>query len=209
MQIIFKVSQLDYNSIASQVLPALLEKININKDKENKKWVDILLRFRDLPGKSASAALMFLPQNVKDELAVYLLRSFDSKAVDSVNKFMKDKEMPLTVYQMNVEKKEQIEISLVLADISYEELFIAAYPKMKDKLSGNEKYGKLFGVLQKIDDPAKGLVNAALGALSQEDKDNLVIDMVSVYEEELVSVINKLADEYGLKLTISGIEIKK
>jgi thymidine kinase len=35
------------------------------------------------------------------------------------------------------------------------------------------------------------------------------INEISIYEEELVSIINKLADEYGLKLTVSGIEIKK
>lgn len=200
------ISEVDYSTISERVIPMLLEKTRDGD--ENNRIGALLARFAKLPEKAAAAALSVLPQSAKDDIAMYLIRTYDQKVLCAIENFFRSNRIPLCINSIAVERTEDIEMCIRFADIDYGGLIGAAYPILVRKTSENDTYGKLIGLLDKIGDTSDKVIQAIVDALSQEEKDELTVYVINAYEPEILSLINALAAENEIKLSFAGVKIR-
>ena len=205
MQITIRISDIDYGGLAAKGLPAILED-KIDPDGKLGKILSIL---KKLPRKAVSATLKILPQNTKDDIAVHLTQNYTDWLIDAANRFLSGKEISLSVDGIGIAKNENIELTLGMAEIDYNAFVMSAYPKIRNKLEASEKYGKLFALADSLGEDFEKALRAALEVLPQEKKDEIFSCIVSIYEDEIVSLANSFAAEKEMKLTFAGIEAKK
>lgn len=96
-----KVSDIDYGSAADVLLPMLLEKLSSSADPLT---ASLLGKLKGLSGGAAKAALSFLPQDVKDELAVACLNHYSDEISRIMVSFAEQKGIGLQVSGVEVEK---------------------------------------------------------------------------------------------------------
>lgn len=76
IEVKIKVTDIDYGSAADVLLPVLLDKLS---DSADPLTAGLLAKLKGLSGGAAKAALRFLPQDVKDELAVACLNRYNDE----------------------------------------------------------------------------------------------------------------------------------
>lgn len=207
LEFIVKISEVDYREIADRVMPIVIKKMS---DKEDSgKLVNILAKYQNLPNKAVNKALAVLPQKIKDEIVINLIEHYEEKMTSSFNKFLAEKELQITFKGISVSKKEYMELVFTIDDIDYNSIISKGRPLAVNKLKSNEKYGKALTLISKLDGYSDKLIQAALDALSQDEKDDFVICILDSYEAEVLSFINSWADSNNLKITVTGTEIRK
>lgn len=207
LQMTISISDVDYSAISAKVVPMLLESM---KEKDgHSKIVDVLSRFRSLPGKAAAAALNILPQDTKDEIAVHWVSTFDDQILEKLQALLQEKELPLEVTEIATRKAQSIKLIIRFGTIDYNRLIAAAYPRVIQKFSKHAKFARIFAAVDKMNGQSDRLINSAVDVLSQEEKDELTICIIDTYEPEILSVINALAEEYEIRLTFSGVDVGK
>lgn len=97
------IRDVDYGDIADKVIPVVLQKLSEKEDKTNK-LVKVLSGMKGLPNKIVKAALAVLPQQTKDELAVYFLSEYKEDIVSYVNRMAEDKQIAIEVEEVKIEK---------------------------------------------------------------------------------------------------------
>jgi hypothetical protein len=76
-------------------------------------------------------------------------------------------------------------------------------------MSGTEdKTGKLAQLLLGMEDVPNKMLDAALGVLPQDAKDDLLIRMLSIYKEDILKQINNLAKEQQIAAEVSDLKVE-
>ncbi len=99
------IKDVDYGDIADKVIPVVLQKLSEKGDKTSK-LAKVLGGMKGLPNKIIKAALAVLPQQTKDELAVYFLSEYKEDIISYVNKLAEDKQISVEIDQVNIERVE-------------------------------------------------------------------------------------------------------
>lgn len=207
LELIIKIKNVDYSSISNKVIPLFLEKQSHKV--ELGKTIKLLSKFKNLSATAASTALMILPQTVKDDVAVFIVKSYDEKIAQEVNSLMQKKNVNLTIKEISVVKEEMINLVLRFDEINYAELISTAYPQIVDRYKTNEKYSKMFTILDKLNGYSDKLIQATIETLSQDEVDELVNCIISTYEDEILKQINDFAKNNGMIIEFAGIELIK
>lgn len=202
-----KIKNVEYSSISNKVIPLFLEKQSHKV--ESGKMIKILSKFKNLSASAATAALMVLPQNVKDEIAVWIIKSYDEKITEKINNFMKNKNVNMFIGNIDVIKEDMINLILNFDEINYTELITVAYPQILNHYKGDEKYSKVFTILEKLNGYSDKLIQVTLAALSQDEIDEIVNCIISTYETEILEQINDLVVSNGVSIEFGGIELLK
>ncbi len=200
IKMIVKITHVDYEAIAGKVIPAMVERMSIQG-----KLPEPLRKLGHMPSSVVSSMLKLLSQGAKDEIAVNLIQSNAQSIIDSANRFMQDRDLPLTVREIQVSKLEAIHLSLFFDEVDYAALILAAYDSALDKLGQDDRFEKLQRILNHLGNNSEKLIGAALSSLTQSEADALVAEIIGTYENEILTVINKMADDNGLKLTFGEI----
>lgn len=205
LQITIHITDVDYSAISSTVVPMVLEAKG--QSHSDSKLVSLLSKYKNLSAKTISTALKVLPQNSKDDIAVYLMRLYSAEILNMLNRFLADKEIPMSFREISISKAADIECMLALREVDYGQLINAAYPQALSKFGENSKPKKFLSVLESFSGQSDKIIRAMLEVLSQEEKDEIVSSVISVYEPEILSLVNTLAAEKGIKLSFAGIEL--
>lgn len=102
IEVKIKVNDIDYGSAADVLLPVLLEKLSRSADPLT---AGLLVKLKGLSGSAAKAALNFLPQDVKDELAVACLNHYNDEISRIMVSFAEKKGIGLQVSGVEVAKE--------------------------------------------------------------------------------------------------------
>ncbi len=196
IKMIVKITHVDYEAIAGKVIPAMVERMS-----SQGKLPEPLRKLGHMPAAVISSMLKLLSQSAKDEIAVNLIQSNSQNIIDAANRFMQDRDLPLSVREIQVSKMEAIYLSLFFDEVDYAALILAAYDSALDKLGQDDKFEKLQRILNHLGNNSEKLIGAALSSLTQSEADALVAEIIATYENEILTVINKMADDNGLKLT--------
>lgn len=97
------IKDVDYGDIADKVIPIVLQKLSEKEDKTSK-LAKVLSGMKGMPNKIVKAALSVLPQQTKDELAVYFLSEYKEDIVSYVNRMAEDKQIAIEVEEVRIEK---------------------------------------------------------------------------------------------------------
>ena len=98
-----------------------------------------------------------------------------------------------------------IEIKIQLDDIDYSGIAELAMPVVKEKLSENG--GFLGGVVGKhIPEAAlSGALNGFLNFLTPTQKDEIVLSLISKYENKIVDILQQTTCKHGVNLKVKGL----
>ncbi len=97
------IKDVDYGDIADKVIPVVLQKLSEKGDKTSK-LAKVLAGMKGMPNKIVKAALSVLPQQTKDELAVYFLSEYKEDIISYVNRMAEDKQIAIEIEEVNIEK---------------------------------------------------------------------------------------------------------
>lgn len=81
------LDQIDYGEIADTFIPVIIDKLSAREDAG--KLIQILNGLDKLPGTLAKTVLNSLPENAKEEIAVYFLDKYKDKIIETANEFAK------------------------------------------------------------------------------------------------------------------------
>jgi len=207
LQIIIHIFEVDYSAIAEVVVPIILE--NKKSSSNSGKLKTVISKIQNLSGPAVSAALRVLPQNIKDDIAVSIVQNYENQILQKMNDLLAEKQLLLAVKDIEVAKKDNIEICLIFDEIDYTALISTAYPQIVHRGNTNEKFIKIFSILDKLGNKSTDVIHATLGVLSQDEKDEIVSCIISAYEQEIITVVNTFATEKKIKVSIGGVEIRK
>lgn len=208
LEAVTEISHVNYSAIAERVVPELLEKSDFGKMDE------FFSRISGLSGRTLSAALKFLPQSAKNELAVKLIRGYEKQIIEKANSFFSEKGLDLNVSDISVMRVlENIQIKMYFSEIDYKSLVKAAYPYVSQKLAKDEGHSKIFSLLNMIGglsgDRAEKIIISFLDILSQEEKDDIAARIISSYKDEIITFINNFAEEKGLVITVASLDVSR
>jgi hypothetical protein len=97
------IKDVDYSSIADKVMPFVMQKLSEKGDKTSK-LAKLISGMKDLPGKIVKAALSVLPQQTKEELAVYFLTEYKDEIVKNMMNLAKEQQVAIEIEDVKVEK---------------------------------------------------------------------------------------------------------
>ncbi len=102
IEVKIKISDIDYGAAADVLLPILLDKLSTSADPLT---AGLLPKLKGLSGSAAKAALSFLPQDVKDELAVACLNHYSGEISRMMVNLAENKGISLQVSGVEVAKE--------------------------------------------------------------------------------------------------------
>lgn len=102
-----------------------------------------------------------------------------------------------------------LEIKLTVDNIDYNGIAEAAMPFVKEKLA---ETGNFFGGLignYVPENALNGAVNGFMKFLAPEQRDDILLKLISRYEENIVEAIQKAADDKGIRLEVKELSVRK
>lgn len=100
-----------------------------------------------------------------------------------------------------------IELKLLIDEVDYDSLAEALLPLVQDKL--RDGGGMLGGVLSGSPEMAAAMARTALRAMSQEKKDELVVQLVTKNRDKLLQKGRELAAKNGVRLHLYDVSARK
>lgn len=102
-----------------------------------------------------------------------------------------------------------LELRILVDDIDYDSIAEYLIPAVAEKLRREEKGGILGGVLAGNPDVAASVVRTVLGTMSQEQKDQLLVQLVTKNREKLLDKGNRAARSRGIGVQLCDVAVRK
>lgn len=97
------IESINYSNVIEQILPQVIEKMEEQSD--GGLAVAVLSKLKGVSPAMLKTSLSFLPQEVKDELAIACLEHYKEEVREVINNFANDKNIDIVVGEIVAEKK--------------------------------------------------------------------------------------------------------
>lgn len=102
-----------------------------------------------------------------------------------------------------------LKFEVKLNEIDYNFIIVNTVPKLlKDLAYKDEKINKLMAILSDLNVVPSSLLANALNTLSQEQVNNLIAEVATLYSEEIVNTINEYINKDQLIIEIAKLKVK-
>ena len=101
-----------------------------------------------------------------------------------------------------------LELRILVDNIDYDSIAEYLIPVVAEKLRREDKGGILGSVLAGNPDMA-GMARTLLGAMSQEQKDRLLVQLVTKNREKLLDKGNRAARDKGIGVQLCDVAVQK
>lgn len=99
-----------------------------------------------------------------------------------------------------------IKLDLVLDEIDYNKVIDYIVPKLVDNLIiKDNKLARLFTMISDVNTLSSDMLKAALDTLPQQKKNDLIVSLFTVYNEDIIEQINKLLTKNDIAVNISQV----
>ena len=102
-----------------------------------------------------------------------------------------------------------LELRILVDDIDYDSIAEYLIPAEAEKLRREEKGGILGNVLAGNPDVAASVARTVLGTMSQEQKDQLLVQLVTKNREKLLDKGNQAARSRGIGVQLCDVAARK
>jgi len=99
------IDNIQYGDLAKQFIPQLTE--HLQKAKPDNKIIHMLAKMQNMPGAIAKQMLDALPQDTKDELAVYFINQNKETLLSVLGNFMEGKGIKADVTDFSVKRNQE------------------------------------------------------------------------------------------------------
>lgn len=102
-----------------------------------------------------------------------------------------------------------IKLDVVLDEIDYNEVIDFIVPMLLSNLSKKDnKLGRLFAIVSDVDEITSDMLKAALNTPPQQKKNELIVSILTTYNEDIMKQINKVMDKNDIYVSISQVGIE-
>ena len=102
-----------------------------------------------------------------------------------------------------------ITIKIEVEHIDYSDVAERVFPILAEKLENRPDSTFLSAIIKKTKGLSGATLKAALSVLPQNTKDELAVLVLQQYKEQVVNQLNTFAEEQGVKIAISDIQVEK
>ena len=102
-----------------------------------------------------------------------------------------------------------VKIEIVLKNVDYGEIIYKILPDYINKIKDQEDASKIIQILSGMVNVPGTIAKAALSVLPQEIKDELLVRVVNIYNEELLEKINTMLSKNELPADVVELWSKK
>lgn len=106
IKIEISLDQVNYGEIANTVIPMVIDRLSARED--SGRIMQILNGLDKLPGSLAKTALNSLPENAKEEMAVYFLDKYKDKIMDFINGFAEENQISAEIDRIRISREPKI-----------------------------------------------------------------------------------------------------
>ena len=102
-----------------------------------------------------------------------------------------------------------IELKILVDNIDYDSVADLLVPLIADKMKDGDKGGLLGGILAKNPATAKTMAHTLLKTMSQEKRDEMLVQLVTKHREKLLQKGKSALTKKGVKLELCDVAAKK
>ena len=102
-----------------------------------------------------------------------------------------------------------IELKILLDEINYDSLADSLVPLIAEKIREGERSNLLLGVLAKNPSAATTMAHTLLKTMSQDKRDELLVQLVSKNREKLLDKGQEFLGSHGMEMKLCDISIKE
>ena len=169
-----------------------------------------------IPGidKSATAKgiIKLVPNSFKDELALLITTLNQEKIINEVNSKLERSGINITVIRIDLTKfrtegSRMLRLEVVIDEIDYNGLIKNTVPRILENMAqSKDNNGALVKLLLEKDLPVR-MLTAALDALSQEEKDELVVSVFNIYKGDIKEALYRAMEQQNISLEIEKLQL--
>ncbi len=209
-----KFIRVDYDQIAQVLLPEALE----GAEESTSLSMRLAGRLLVKDGEASSLAkgvLKLIPQQAKDSFAYHLVQRNQEKIREKLNQFLVRELKGLFIEKLQILDTDKvvydvIKLEATLNEIDYESVLGQLVMKLLTNLSQkSDQSGRLAKTFLSLGNAPGEMVSAALSVLSQEAKDQLLIDLFSNCQEDVLANLNRVLDEQGISARVAKLKVIK
>ncbi|MBH1941341.1 hypothetical protein I5677_10595 [Mobilitalea sibirica] len=101
-----------------------------------------------------------------------------------------------------------LKLELLLDEINYNALIESLLPKLLEDISKQDnKLGKVGQLLMDMKDYPIQMITAALDTLPQKSKNELIVNLISIYNEDITKGINHILEKQQISADVLDIKL--
>lgn len=137
------------------------------------------------------------------------------KIIQELNNLFIEKKLALKIVGMDIKKVERegqnmLKIDFLFNDINYESVLSELLKIMLESNSKKDgEVGDTLRYLVDLEEVPYNMLQAALETLPQEQKDEIVTQLLRINKNKIVSIINELAKKNSIKAELSSMDFTK
>jgi hypothetical protein len=206
--------RVDYDQIAERLIPEALEGA-VESESLSLRIAGKLLVKGGETSSLAKGVLKFIPQQAKGAFAYQLILRHRERIREKLNQLLM-RELPgivlIDLRILDTEKGvyDMVKLEISLREIDYNSVSEQLVIKLLNNMSQKpDQSGKLAQTLLSLGDAPGKMVSAALSVLPQETKDQLLMELFAVYQEEVVESLNHIIQQQGFSAQVSKLKLTK
>ena len=209
-----KFVRVDYDQIAQRLIPEALESSEEGNSLSMRLAGKLLVKDGE-PSNLAKGVLKLIPRQAKSSIAYQLILRNREKIKETLNQnlirelhglFIEN----LQIIDTNKEGYDVIKLEVTLNEIDYDKVFGQLIMKLLNILSQKpDSSGRLAQTFLALGEAPGEMVAAALSVLSQEAKDQLLIDLVGNSQSDIVERLNQALEQQGISAQVAKLKIVK
>ena len=102
-----------------------------------------------------------------------------------------------------------IELKVLIDDLNYDSIAEYLIPALAESMARDQKGGILGGVLTNNPDMLTSMARTLLGTLSQEKRDELLVQLLNKNREKLLQKATKTATDKGIQVKLCDLTARK
>ncbi len=168
---------------------------------------------RFLPAKPFTKGLMkLIPNQVTNSLGYHLVLRNQERFLPMINQALEKALRGVqvaTLRFMDTEREvyDMLKLELELKEIDYNSVLTQLLPKLIEGMSSQPgKTGQLGNLLLNLGEKPDRMLSAAFELLSQEEKDDLLVQLFRIYREDILQSLNHMAEQQ--KIAAEAVEIR-
>lgn len=210
LKIKMKLTEVDYEQIAERFIPEAFVKPSGGNNIAMKLAGKLLVKDGETSAL-AKGILNLIPQQTMDTFAYHLVLRNLERFREGMNQFLA-KELPgLQIEALNILDTDKavydvIKLEISLEEINYKLVLEQLLPRLLEQMAQKQdKSGDLARIFLGMNEVPAKMAVAAFDTLSQEAKNHLLVQILSLYREEIAEGANAGLQQQKISAKVAGI----
>lgn len=209
-----KLVRVDYDQIAQRLLPEALEGSGESTSFSMRLAGKLLVKDGETSNLT-KGVLKFIPQQAKGSFAYHLLLRNQERIRETINQYLVRELNGMLIESLQILETDRavydvIKFEVSLGEIDYDKVFGQLVKKLLANLSQKpDQSGRMARTFLALGDAPGEMVAAALSVLSQEVKDQLLVDLFSNCQEDVLASLNQVLEQQGISAQVAKLKVMK